>query len=117
MTETHHTQTSFPRDMRSASEPNHDPRAVTKANSPQTVSYQTDHLIDSQTAPPPLPKCLLTGFSVGFEVGNCASEHMLEAHLRLGRLLSVYLHTKRFGTWVQRRLNPTGYDSREVRLA
>ncbi|MEV0379784.1 hypothetical protein [Nonomuraea sp. NPDC050643] len=59
----------------------------------------------------------LSGFSIGFEVGNAGSDHMLDAHLRLGRLLAIYVHTEGFGTWVQRRLNPTGYESREVRLA
>ncbi|NRQ31298.1 hypothetical protein HII36_05525 [Nonomuraea sp. NN258] len=59
----------------------------------------------------------LPGFSIGIEVGNAGSEHELNVHLRLGWLLAVYVHTEGFGTWVQRRLNPTGYDSREVRLA
>ncbi|TMR91332.1 hypothetical protein [Nonomuraea basaltis] len=59
----------------------------------------------------------LPGFSIGFEVGNCGSEHMLDMHLRLGRLLAIYVHTEQFGTWVQRRFNPNGYDSREFRLA
>lgn len=59
----------------------------------------------------------LSGFSIGFEVGNSGSDHMLDAHLRLGRLLAIYVHTEGFGTWVQRRLNPSGYDSREVHLS
>ncbi|MEV1005179.1 hypothetical protein [Nonomuraea sp. NPDC050202] len=58
----------------------------------------------------------LPGFSIGFEVGNAGSDHVLDAHLRLGRLLAVYVHTEGFGQWVQRRFNPRGFDSREVRL-
>lgn len=49
-----------------------------------------------------------------FKVGNGGSEHTLAANVRLGWLGSVYVHTERFGTGVQRRLNPVGYDSRVI---
>jgi hypothetical protein len=52
------------------------------------------------------------GLSVETKVGNAGSEHTLAAHLHLGCLFALYLHTERFGAWLQRRLNPTGYDSR-----
>ncbi|MFI7608794.1 hypothetical protein ACIBTV_27290 [Micromonospora sp. NPDC049366] len=55
----------------------------------------------------------IVGFSL--KVGNAGSEHTLAAalHLWWG---SLYLHTERFGTWLQRRLNPTGYESRVIEL-
>lgn len=60
-------------------------------------------------------------FGVGFElkVGNGGSEHTLAAHLYLGWLGALYLNTERIGTWLQRRLNPVGYQSRiiEVRFS
>lgn len=52
------------------------------------------------------------GASIEFKVGNCGSEHTLAAHLHLGRLGALYLHTQKFGQGLQRRLNPTGYESR-----
>lgn len=57
-----------------------------------------------------------SGFSVEFKVGNCGSEHVLAAHLRLSPLGALYLHTEQLGTWLQRRLNPVGYDSRITSL-
>lgn len=56
----------------------------------------------------------IPGASIEAKVGNCASEHVLEAHARLNPLGAVYLHTERLGTWLQRRLNPVGYESRVV---
>jgi hypothetical protein len=51
---------------------------------------------------------------VGFEVkvGNRSSEHTLAASLHAGWLGALYLHTEQFGSGLQRRLNPVGYDSR-----
>lgn len=48
------------------------------------------------------------------KVGNCGSEQVLAAHIGLGPLGALYVHTERYGTWLQRRLNPTGYASRET---
>lgn len=48
------------------------------------------------------------------KVGNPGSEHVLAGHIGLGPLGALYLHTERYGTWVQRRLNPSGHQSREV---
>ncbi|GAA2108082.1 hypothetical protein [Streptomyces synnematoformans] len=56
------------------------------------------------------------GWSAEFKVGNAGSEHTLEAHLKLWPLFALYLHTERLGTWLQRRLNPTGYNSRVTGL-
>jgi hypothetical protein len=58
------------------------------------------------------------GSSVGFEVkiGNKGSEHTLAAQVQLGRLGALYLHTERFGEWLVRRLNPTGYHSKVTGL-
>ncbi|MGW3403421.1 hypothetical protein [Streptomyces zhihengii] len=53
----------------------------------------------------------------GLKVGNAGSEHVLAAHIGLGPLGALFIHTERFGQGIQRRLNPTGYDSREVDLA
>lgn len=58
-----------------------------------------------------------SGWSVGVKVGNAGSEHTLAAHIRLHPLGALYLHTERFGTWLQRRLNPVGHQSRVVELA
>jgi hypothetical protein len=58
---------------------------------------------------------LLGGSStVGVEVkiGHAGSEHTLAAHVHLGKLGALYLHTEGFGTGLQRWLNPTGYESR-----
>lgn len=57
------------------------------------------------------------GWSIEFKVGNCGSEHTLAADIRLYPFGALYLHTERFGTWLQRRLNPTGYESRVTELA
>lgn len=54
---------------------------------------------------------------VDFKVGNPGSEQVLAASLRLGPLGSLYLHTEDHGRWLQRRLNPTGYQSRETGLS
>lgn len=51
------------------------------------------------------------GVSAQVKVGNAGSEHTLAAHLRIWPLGVIYLHTERHGTGVQRRLNPTGYES------
>jgi len=52
------------------------------------------------------------GFSV--KVGNAGSEHTLAAHAGVPFLGALYLHTERFGTWLQRRLVPEGYESRVI---
>ncbi|MEV4179482.1 hypothetical protein [Nonomuraea sp. NPDC049709] len=56
-------------------------------------------------------------FAVEVKVGNCVSEQTLAAHIRLWPFGALYLRTERFGTWLQRRLNPTGYDSRVIGLS
>lgn len=56
------------------------------------------------------------GWDAELKIGNAASEHTLAAHLRLYPFGALYLHTERFGTWFQRRLNPTGYQSRVISL-
>jgi hypothetical protein len=48
------------------------------------------------------------------KVGNPGSEHVLEAHIGLGPVGALYVNTERFGQWIQRRLNPVGYNSREI---
>jgi hypothetical protein len=52
------------------------------------------------------------GPSIEVKVGNSGSDHTLAAHAHLGRLIGLYLHTEYLGTWLQRRLNPTGYESK-----
>lgn len=52
-----------------------------------------------------------------FKVGNRGSEHVLAAHIGLGPLGALYVNTEAFGRWVQRRLNPTGYESRETGIS
>lgn len=55
---------------------------------------------------------------VSVKVGHAGSEHTLAANVTLGPLGALYLHTEGFGTWLQRRLVPTGYESRvtEIRV-
>lgn len=50
------------------------------------------------------------------KVGNAGSEHTIAASFRAGPLGSIYLNTEAFGTWLQRRLNPTGYVSKLIGL-
>ncbi|HEX5566097.1 MAG TPA: hypothetical protein VFY14_04025 [Streptomyces sp.] len=57
------------------------------------------------------------GWEIEVKIGNQGSEHTLAAHIRLYPFGALYLHTERFGTWLQRRLNPTGYQSRVTGLA
>jgi hypothetical protein len=54
------------------------------------------------------------GLSV--KVGNKGSEHVLAANACIPYLGGLYLHTEGFGTWVQRRLNPVGYESKVISL-
>jgi len=57
------------------------------------------------------------GVSVQAKVGNAGSDHTLAAHVRVGMLGALYLHTESFGTWLQRRLNPVGYHSRVIGMS
>jgi hypothetical protein len=56
------------------------------------------------------------GWDAELKIGNAGSEHTLAAHLRLYPFGAIYLHTERFGTWLQRRLNPVGYQSRIISI-
>lgn len=58
-----------------------------------------------------------SGLSIQAEVGCGGSEHTLAAHVQLHPLGALYLHTVGFGTWLQRRLNPTGYHSKVIGLS
>lgn len=58
----------------------------------------------------------IPGASVSLAVGSAGDDNTLAAHVRLSPLGAVYVHTERFGTWLQRRLNPTGYDTRVTEL-
>jgi hypothetical protein len=57
-----------------------------------------------------------SGASIGIAVGSAGDDHPLAANVRLNPLGALYLHTDRFGTWLQRRLNPTGHDTRVIEL-
>lgn len=54
---------------------------------------------------------------ISVKLGNAGSEHMLAAHACFPFLGGLYLHTEGFGTWLQRRLNPVGYESRVISLS
>lgn len=56
------------------------------------------------------------GLSVQFTIGCAGEENTLAGHVSLGRLGALYLHTDRHGTWLQRRLNATGYVNRTTSL-
>jgi len=96
----------------------------------KTTRAHTELVAERQYSPPgPWPR-KLTGElggqlviggavpSVGFgvKVGHGGSEETLACHLHLGKLGALYLHTERFGTWWQRRLNPVGYHSRVIEV-
>jgi hypothetical protein len=55
--------------------------------------------------------------SLEVKIGNGGSEHVLAAQATLYPLGGLYLHTERHGTWLQRRLNPTGYESRLIGIS
>jgi hypothetical protein len=50
--------------------------------------------------------------SAEFKVGKGGSEHVLAGHVKLSPLGALYLHAERHGTFLRRRLNPKGYNSR-----
>lgn len=54
------------------------------------------------------------GASIGVALGNAGDGHTLSAHVRLNPLGAMYVHADGFGTWLQRRLNSTGYDNRLI---
>lgn len=58
----------------------------------------------------------IPGVAADVKVGNAGSEHTLAAHIRLNPIGALYLNTERLGTWLQRRLNPVGYDSRVISI-
>lgn len=53
---------------------------------------------------------------VSVEVDCAGGENTLAANACIPFLGGLYLHTENFGTWVQRRLNPVGYESRVISL-
>jgi hypothetical protein len=52
--------------------------------------------------------------SINLTIGSAGAEHPLSGRIGLGLLGALYLSTERHGTGVQRRLNPTGYQSRTL---
>lgn len=58
-----------------------------------------------------------SGISAEVKIGNAGSEHTLAAHLKVSPFGALYLHTEGFGTWLQRRLNPVGYESRVIGIS
>lgn len=63
-----------------------------------------------------LGKSIVSGVGIEFKVGNAGSENVLAVHLRINPLFAIYLHAEDHGTWLQRCLNPRGYDSRVTGL-
>lgn len=56
----------------------------------------------------------IPGVSIEAKIGNSASEEPLAAHIRLHPFGALYLGTNSLGRGIQRRLNPTGYESRVI---
>lgn len=56
-------------------------------------------------------------FAIGLKVGNGGSDNKVAAHLQVWPFGALYLSFGEFGAWWQRRLNPTGYESREIELS
>lgn len=53
---------------------------------------------------------------ISLKVGNAGSEQVLAGHIEIPGIGALYWHTERHGTWIQRRLNPTGYESRVIEV-
>lgn len=53
-------------------------------------------------------------FGAGLKLGNVGSEQVLAADFGLPGLFHLYLHTEHHGQFLQRRLNPTSYQSRVI---
>lgn len=56
----------------------------------------------------------VSGASAGVAIGCAGDENTVAAHVLLSPLGALYVHTERFGTWFQRRLNAVGYDTRVI---
>ncbi|WP_186404992.1 hypothetical protein, partial [[Actinomadura] parvosata] len=56
-------------------------------------------------------------FSAGIMIGAAGTDHAVSCHLRVWPFGALYLHTEAFGTWLQRRLIPEGYDSRVINVS
>lgn len=56
------------------------------------------------------------GFSADFKVGSPTSEQCLAAHISLGPIGALYVHTEDHGSFIQRLLNNTKWESRETGL-
>jgi hypothetical protein len=57
------------------------------------------------------------GFGAQLKIGNAGSENALGGHLHLGRIFGFYWSTGDLGRGIQRRLNPTGYESKVLDLS
>jgi hypothetical protein len=49
-------------------------------------------------------------------IGAAGADHVVATSVGIGGLFHLYLHTETHGTWLQRRLVPTGYESRVSRV-
>lgn len=56
------------------------------------------------------------GAGIEFKIGSAGSTHTLAGSVRLHHLGALHLHTQRFGQWLQRRLIPSGYNSRSIEI-
>lgn len=52
------------------------------------------------------------GVGAGVTVGHAGGERTVAAHIRLHHLGALYVHLQHHGTWLRRRLNPTGSEPR-----
>ncbi|MFI6182559.1 hypothetical protein ACIA8R_44020 [Nonomuraea sp. NPDC051191] len=56
-------------------------------------------------------------FSAQLTIGAAGADHPVSGHMRVWPLGALYLHTEAFGTWLQRRLVPEGYESRVINVS
>ncbi|OLT13017.1 hypothetical protein BJF79_03715 [Actinomadura sp. CNU-125] len=56
----------------------------------------------------------IPGASIEAKVGNSGSEEPIAAHIRIHPIGALYLGANTLGRGLQRRLNPTGYESRVI---
>jgi hypothetical protein len=95
------------------------PRAVwtSEAGNPTVPSYCTPGPWPARPTGSLGGQLVLGGqhsLAIKVKIGNKGSEHVLAAHVSAPHVGFLGLHTERHGTWVQRRLNPASYESREI---
>lgn len=104
--------------------------APSTALDPATIKRAGELVRTGERAPGPWPKTptgdvsaeVVVGrtfgvFAISLKIGSGGSDNKVAVHLRVWPFGALYLSFGEFGAWWQRRLNPTGYESREIELS